>query len=396
MSELAFDPKLLPPPNSIPVPGFDVLFRENIEQFKERNPEYAYFLASDPAVMLLQHIAYRELLYRQLHVERDRARFATWASGADLDNLGAHFNVARAVVTPAAGSSPAVLESDTRFRERVLLAMSARSEGGTAEGYKLAALTADVRVKDALVFSPDLPGGINTGGRVVVSILSSEGNGTPSLEILGNVRDYLQSPKVKVVSDIIQVEPVVMRAVTVDATVLLERNTPKSVLVNLQTAFEQAFEANKALGWDVAQSWITKTLSVAGIASVTVNQPSASIAVRANECAFLSSVTIRFGGFVVADEITSDELSLQQLTNRVVEYYLDFAILNERTKEAIEEDLTAIRREGVVQAHFDTVIAYLGLQSLAYNEVGLLRPGDELAFLIHQTISRFYGTGSRP
>jgi hypothetical protein len=99
---------------------------------------------------------------------------------------------------------------------------------------------------------------------------------------------------------------------------------------------------------------------------------------------------------VAADEVLTDALSLQQLTNRVVEYYLDYAIFNERAQKDIEEDLSAISKDGVVQADFTTVIKYLGLQTLSLNDVGLTRPNDELAFLVHHTISPFYGTGTRP
>jgi phage-related baseplate assembly protein len=58
-------------------------------------------LESEPLTKLLQESAYRETLLRQRVNEAALAVLLPFAQGADLEQIGARFNVVRLVITPA-------------------------------------------------------------------------------------------------------------------------------------------------------------------------------------------------------------------------------------------------------------------------------------------------------
>ena len=58
-------------------------------------------LESEPLVKLLQENAYRELILRQRVNEAARAVMVAYATGSDLDQLAANFNVERLVLQAA-------------------------------------------------------------------------------------------------------------------------------------------------------------------------------------------------------------------------------------------------------------------------------------------------------
>ena len=57
-------------------------------------------LESEPLTKLLQESAYRETLLRQRVNEAALAVLLPFAQGADLEQIGARFNVARLIITP--------------------------------------------------------------------------------------------------------------------------------------------------------------------------------------------------------------------------------------------------------------------------------------------------------
>ncbi|ENY0935238.1 baseplate assembly protein, partial [Enterobacter hormaechei] len=80
-------------------------------------------LESEPIVKLLEENAYREVIWRQRVNEAARAAMLAYATGADLDQIGANYNVKRLVIMPADDTTlpptPAVMESDTDYRLRI-------------------------------------------------------------------------------------------------------------------------------------------------------------------------------------------------------------------------------------------------------------------------------------
>ncbi|PWE52280.1 baseplate assembly protein, partial [Metarhizobium album] len=138
-------------------------------------------LEADPAVILEETDAYRELLVIAAINDAVRAVMVAFAVDADLDHLAAFYGVSRRVITPATSNTPAVLESNEEFRRRVLLAPEAFSTAGAHGAYVFHALSADPRVLNVDVWSP-------APGEVTVAVQSREGDGLAPTDLVAAVR----------------------------------------------------------------------------------------------------------------------------------------------------------------------------------------------------------------
>jgi phage-related baseplate assembly protein len=102
--------------------------------------------------------------------EAAKSNILKFATGKNLDNLAEFYGVERQ------GG-----EDDERFRKRVKTKIVGWSTGGSKEHYRYHALSADTRVKDALVES-------KVPGSVQISILSTELS-TGSEELINIARE---------------------------------------------------------------------------------------------------------------------------------------------------------------------------------------------------------------
>ncbi|MBF0169321.1 MAG: baseplate J/gp47 family protein, partial [Alphaproteobacteria bacterium] len=141
-------------------------------------------LESDPIVIMLQENAYREVTLRARVNDGIRAVMLASALGADLEGLGAWYGVERLTVTPADNNAvppvAAVMESDDRLRRRIQLAPEGFSTAGPVGAYLFHGLSADADVLDCSITRPK-------AGDVLVTVLSTIGDGTASPELLAQV-----------------------------------------------------------------------------------------------------------------------------------------------------------------------------------------------------------------
>ena len=144
----------LPTPKVIEELDYEVLFQEYLSDFTARDEEYDGLLESDPAIIILEVMAYREMLVRKRINESAKATLLAFAKGSDLDHILAEYGVPRLDG-----------EDDDRFRMRGQMALDGFSTAGPIDAYKFFALSASVKVSDE-------------PGKVIVTILSTEGDGT--------------------------------------------------------------------------------------------------------------------------------------------------------------------------------------------------------------------------
>lgn len=382
-------------PTLVAVPTYDELFKQKLETFKALAPDYAYFLASDPVVKVLRAFALSELFIYALANDRALATMLTHATGQDLDAIGQFYGVVRAIVVEADPDArppvEAVYESDDRFRGRIADSIVAFSAAGPAEHYRFHAMSADPRVKDAVVYSPDLPNFLNMGGRVSVAILSSEDNGVPSLDLLAAVRTRVQNKAVKVVSDIVNVEPATIRPIDIVADLVLERDAQPDIILQLEKKLREEFTKAQRLGWDAPRSWFTKTLSADGVYEVVLVNPSAALTIRPNQFPALNSVNLRFAGMAAEEDWQNDEVARARLLREVHETYISYAVAAKRTRFQIQDDLVLEMAPGIVRPSLVGVADYLGLTNIREN--GELRSVDEVAIIVHYTLSQYYERG---
>ena len=110
------DTSALPSPAVVELLDFEAIVADIKADLLARYPEAATVLdlESEPLVKLLESFAFRELLFRARVNDAARAHLLAFATGADLDHLGALFGVSR-----MAG------EHDERLRVRIQLRIAA-------------------------------------------------------------------------------------------------------------------------------------------------------------------------------------------------------------------------------------------------------------------------------
>lgn len=98
------------------------------------------------------------MILRQRVNDATRATMLAYASGTDLDNRAADYDVQRLLITPADPDAippvEAVWESDERLRYRCQMALEGLSVAGSRGAYVFHALSASPLVGDVAVDSP--------------------------------------------------------------------------------------------------------------------------------------------------------------------------------------------------------------------------------------------------
>jgi phage-related baseplate assembly protein len=268
----------IPDPTIIEALDFETILGEMIADLQARDPSYTEILESDPGVKILEVAAARELILRQRVNDALQATLLRYAAGADLDNLAAFYAVTRLED-----------ENDEALRARVIERIMGSSTAGGAAWYRFAALSASPLVKDAAVSSP-------APGEVLVNILSSQGNGTPSSGLLSTVNTALQSDSVRVITDALTVAGATINTVPVTAQVYLYPETPIEVFNGLQARLTAAFAAASGLGWDVTRSWLIAQLHPAGVQRVVLTAPAADVVCGPSQAPALGAITLTMAG----------------------------------------------------------------------------------------------------
>ncbi|GKX48551.1 baseplate assembly protein [Pectobacterium carotovorum] len=254
-------------------------------------------LESDPLVKLLQENAYRELLWRQRVNEAARAVMVAFAQGNDLDQLGANFSVSRLVITPADDSTlpptPALMESDSDFRLRIQQAFEGLSVAGSVGAYQYHGRSADGRVADVSVISP-------SPASVTVSVLSREGDGSASAELVAIVAAALNGEDVRPVADRVTVQSAVIVPYEIDAMLYLYSGPEKEpVRAAAEQKLKTYISAQHRLGRDIRRSAIYAALHVEGVQRVELTTPAADIVLTDAQASYCSGYRLGVGG---ADE----------------------------------------------------------------------------------------------
>ncbi|RTY69857.1 baseplate assembly protein [Pseudomonas veronii] len=224
-------------------------------------------LESEPLTKLIQENAYRETLLRQRINEAALAVLLPFAQGADLEQIGARFNVERLTITPAAPSAvppvAAVLEDYESLRERIQMAMEGLSTAGPRNAYIFHARSADGRVADASAISP-------APAEVVVTVQSALGDGTAAADLLAVVAAYLSDEDRRPVADRLTVQSAQVLPYTVDAVLYLNSSGPESepVRAAAETRLAALVNARRRLGQEVNRSALDAALHIEGVKRV--------------------------------------------------------------------------------------------------------------------------------
>ena len=261
--------------------GFEALLQQRRDGLVERFPaiESVIDLESEPARMLLEEVCYGETLLRARVNDAARARLLAFAQNSDLDHLAAFYDLTR-----LAG------ETDEAFRRRTVLAIQGRSTGGTAPRYRLVALSADVRVRDAIAYLAD------ASPTVTVAVFATDNGGIADSELLAAVDAALQDPAVRMVNDTIVVRSAVAGSFDVVVNMYLLPQTSIEALDVARQGLIDAWAAYGGLDVDVTRAWLTSKLMVPGVQRIEIIEPSSDIIVQPHEALAIGSVTVTLAG----------------------------------------------------------------------------------------------------
>lgn len=288
-----FDLSQLPAPTVVETLDFEQIFSEMLADLRTRDPAFTATVESDPAYKILEVAAYRELIIRQRINDTARRRLLAFANEGDLDQLAAFYGLQRLVVTPADNTVyppvAEVLETDAVFRVRVRERIMGSSSAGTASWYRYHAMTASGTVRDVAVDSPG-------GGQVRVSVLSLEGDGTASAELLEAVSEIVLSPAVRGLCHDVSVVSAEIITLDIEANVTLLPSANIGMVPDIEATLRAAVLASVGLGWDVTQSWLIARLQAVGVHHIDLVTPAENIHVAPNQCVSIGEVTLNYVG----------------------------------------------------------------------------------------------------
>lgn len=289
---MSMDLTLLPAPQVIEPLDYEAILRKLLERFRELHPAFTLLLESDPAMKLLEVMAWQELLMRQRINAAARASLLAYAVGADLDHLAANLDVRRLVATPARPEAvppvAAVYENDDRLRERTQAALEGITTAGPRESYRFHAMTASAHVADAGVDSPEAG-----SGKVRVTVLADNASGIADPALLDTVRRALSAEHIRPLCDLVTVQSAKMIDTGIVA-VLHRKSGPAGEIAaaTARGALAAWLPKIRRLGAGLPRSGIDAALHQPGIDRVVIVSPAEDILCDATQCVRVTATTV--------------------------------------------------------------------------------------------------------
>ena len=248
-------------------------------------------LESEPLNIIAQAMAYRELLLRQRINEGAAACMLSHSTGDDLDNIAANLDTERLTITPATDTADAVMEGDEALRLRAQAAFEGMSVAGPSAAYEYFARSASGKVADVKASSP-------APAEVVIAVLSTEGDGTVSPELLADVAEAVNDEEVRPLGDRVTVRSAEVVDYEINATLYLYPGPESEPIINAADASLQKFlkQNNKKISRDVARSAISAALHVQGVQRVVINSPANDIKISDVQAARNIGYHLKNGG----------------------------------------------------------------------------------------------------
>lgn len=281
-------------PDAIMVPDAADIFTRWLARLRELDPEFDALVESDPAYKQGEINAYQLTLAFQRVNDAVRAVFLASARGADLDQIGAGFNVSRLVINPgdpdAVPPVEPVYEDDDAFRERIQLSWAQLNTAGARNAYRFHAKSADNDVLDADAYGPETH---NRPGEVDVYVLSRTGNGEAHPSLTEKVMSELSADEVRPLTDYVSVKS----ATIVSYAVTAELDIPDGP--DAQTVLEHAISTltsytllSHRINGLVPISAIYAALQQPGVSRVRLISPVADLEAAAGQAPWCSAINV--------------------------------------------------------------------------------------------------------
>ncbi|MFT4432082.1 baseplate J/gp47 family protein [Caballeronia sp. 15715] len=299
MSATPIDLSRLPVPAVVEVIDYETLLAERKAKLVSLYPAddqaevaAALELESEPMNIQLQESTYREVVLRQRVNDAARAVMLAYAVKEDLDQVAALFGIKRlTIVEPdPANDIEGVYEEDTDLRKRTQLAPQGYSVAGPEGAYISHALNTDGRVLDASATSP-------APCEVVVTILSREGDGTASQELVDKVTAALQADNVRPLTDEVTVRGAQILRYQARATLVFFAGPDRSVVLKEAQKRTAAYtDEMHRMGMEITEDGLFSAMRAPGVQKVKLISPIGGIAVSKAQAAYCELIELIDGG----------------------------------------------------------------------------------------------------
>lgn len=304
----------LPPPEVVTQVSYDALKAQAIAKLVAELPSFDATIESDPAVKVLEVIAYLEMLMLQQFNERAVSMLLAFAEGADLDQLGALLGVAR-----QAG------ELDAAFKARIQLAPSSFSVAGPEAAYRYFALSAASTIADVSVTTPQpddikalvdatlegqgisaqaraaVQAALNAAtwpGTVLLSLLSSQGDGTATADEIAAVQAAVaDNANVRPLTDHVVVQSAQIVPYALTAQLTLFDGPSSDVVVAAAEANAATFvSTSRQIGRDINQANAFAAITVAGVSNAKLLSLPADLVIGDTQAGYCTGISITVAG----------------------------------------------------------------------------------------------------
>lgn len=292
----AIDLSQLNPPDVVRQIDFETILKDGLEDFYQRmedvQPNFPRYLESDPAMKLAEAFAYREMLVRKEANEQALAVLLAFAKDNDLDHKAAERNLQRRIISPATENSPEVKESNESLRKRVQLAPEGQTTAGSEGSYIFHSLNADPRVKDIYPYAP-LDENDNPTGICNIYVLSTEGDGTASEELLNVVNAALNAKSIRPLTD----KPLVYSAsilnYNIQAEIFVDEGPDENIVLDsCYKAAQEYTEKSHGFNGGISLSGIYQALHQPGVSRVNLISPASNIDTSLGQVAYCTGINI--------------------------------------------------------------------------------------------------------
>lgn len=272
---MSIDISKIPAPQIVEDLSIDALLEEMLTELQARMPS-AELHPADPAYKVLEVAAYFRFLDRQKANERTLSVFLAYATASELDHIGiTYYGVERQET-----------EADDDYRRRLLLSYDSYSTAGSKNSYIYHTLSASPTIKDATATS-------RAASEVLVTVLSSSGNGTATQQQLDTVSAALNAETVRPLNDQVTVQSASVQNYTVTATLTLRNGpSPEVVKASALAAVQDLTSRRHRLGESIIRGAIEAALYVEGVQRVQLSSPANDILRNESQAAYCSGITI--------------------------------------------------------------------------------------------------------
>lgn len=265
-------------PEVVVSPSYEAIFAERLVRLRDELaaagiPWDVGGLETDPAAVVQQVDAYRELLDRRYVNDVYRSLLAAIADGAELDLVVANRGLRRLVVTAATSSSAAVMESDDSLRTRYFASFYTQA-AGSKPAMIFHARTALPSLRHVAVWGLEDHG---VPGLTQVVVLPAMGASITDAQMVAVVR-ACTAPHVRPATGPVQVMQATPVTYAVAGTITIPRGPDPAVVLAEAIKSVTAFASDRyRIAGEAPVALIAGAAGVGGVIRVDLTSPSADV-----------------------------------------------------------------------------------------------------------------------